>query len=86
MAFAPGRATLLASGSDDGTVRLWDPATGAPVGAPLTGHTGRGVRGGVQPGRATLLATAGDDGTVRLWDPATGAPVGAPADRPHRHG
>ena len=31
---------LLASGSADGTVRLWDPAAGAVVGAPLTGPRG----------------------------------------------
>jgi WD40 repeat protein len=30
----------LASAGDDGTVRLWDPATGSAVGEPLTGHTG----------------------------------------------
>src|SRR5262245_31078458 len=29
----------LASGSDDSTVRLWDAATGAPIGRPLEGHT-----------------------------------------------
>ena len=28
------------SGSDDGTVRVWDLATGAPVGDPFTGHDG----------------------------------------------
>ena len=29
---------LLAAGCDDGTVRLWDPLTGAPLHEPLTGH------------------------------------------------
>ena len=33
-------ATVIVSGSDDGTVRVWDAATGTPIGAPLTGHTG----------------------------------------------
>ena len=33
-----GRA-VLASASYDTTVRLWDPATGQPIGEPLTGHT-----------------------------------------------
>ena len=37
---APGRAHLLATTSDDRTVRMWDPATGHPTsGDPLTGHT-----------------------------------------------
>ena len=74
----PGGRTLVASGGDDGTVRLWDPATGNPVGRPLTGHTG-GVNTVVAlPGGRTLLASGGDDHTVRLWDPATGNPVGPP--------
>ena len=76
---------LLASAGDDGTVRIWDPATGQPRHV-LEGHTGwvsGGVRGTVD-GR-DLLASAGDDETVRIWDPATGAAARRPG-RPHRLG
>ena len=34
---------VIVSGSDDRTVRVWDLATGAPVGGPFTGHSD-GVR------------------------------------------
>ena len=71
---------MLATGGEDGTVRLWDPAAGArAVARPLTGHRPGwgGVAGGRSDGRP-VLATGGDDGTVRLWDPAAGQPVGRP--------
>ena len=42
----------IASASDDNTVRLWDAATGQPIGAPLTGHTSGVEQCGVQPGWA----------------------------------
>jgi WD40 repeat protein len=64
---------LLASADDDGTVRLWNPLTGQPVGAPINadpGTFGRVLKVAFSP-NGKLLASADIDGTVRLWDPAT---------------
>ena len=67
---------VLASGSDDGTVRLWDPQTGEQL-RTLTGHTGwvwsvAAVR--LADGQVVLASGSGD-GTVRLWDPQTRDPA-----------
>jgi len=92
VAFSPN-GRLLASADGDGTVRLWNPATGQPDGAPLRpvraplpGSAQIGVSGTVFTGvdgvafspDGTLLASANNDGTVQLWNPATGRPVSAP--------
>ena len=76
---ADGRVWLAAAG-DDGTVQVWDPVTGEPVGAPLTGHTGPiwGVCAVPAEGGRFWLASGGVDETVRIWDPVTGEPVGPP--------
>jgi len=57
----------LASGGADGTVRLWDPGGGLPIGQPLTGHEGQ-VSTVVFAPDGRILASAGQDGTVWLWD------------------
>ncbi|MCK9900981.1 TIR domain-containing protein [Frankia sp. Cpl3] len=68
-AVAFGSGGLLATGSEDGTVRLWDTSDSRrihQIGIPLTGHTGTVYAVAFGPGG--LLATGGLDGTVRLWD------------------
>jgi WD40 repeat protein/transcriptional regulator with XRE-family HTH domain len=75
VAFNPG-ARLLASAGADGMVRLWNPATGRPVGKPLHASAQYGVHGVAFSPDGTLLASAGGDGMVRLWNPATRRQVG----------
>ena len=76
VAFSPD-GSLLASGSWDNTVRLWDVASGQHK-TTLIGHSNRGHRTGFSPDGVafspdgSLLASAGGDKTVRLWDVASG--------------
>ena len=70
-------AKRIVSGSDDKTVRVWDAATGQPIGQPLTGHTDT-VSAWRSAPTASASSPAADDKTVRVWDADTGEPVGAP--------
>ena len=57
---------ILASGSWDNTIRLWDVRTGTHL-LTLTGHTD-GVSSVVFSSDGKTLASGSSDGTVLLWE------------------
>jgi WD40 repeat protein len=67
--------TQVATGSDDGTVRVWDRRTGSQL---LVIDAGTKRITGVEfAAGGALLASSGGDGVVRIWDARTGALVRA---------
>ncbi|MEW1912364.1 hypothetical protein AB0442_28660, partial [Kitasatospora sp. NPDC085895] len=68
----PDGQPLLATSSDDRTVRVWDPLTGTQVSEPLE-HDSQvsAVVAFDGPDGRPLLATGGEDRAVRIWDMAT---------------
>lgn len=61
---------ILASGGEDGDVRIWNPATGAELHI-LRGHDGR-VTSLTFSSDNKQLASGSFDQTIRIWDTATG--------------
>src|SRR5207247_782600 len=73
---------VAVSGSEDGTVRVWDLRTGAALGKPLTGHAGpvNAVAVGKVSG-IPVAVSSNSDRSVRVWDLRTGAALGKPLVR-----
>jgi RNA polymerase sigma factor (sigma-70 family) len=62
---------VMASESEDETVKLWDVATGREKATLKTGHQ-RKVLSLAIGGGGRLLVTGGNEGNVKLWDVASG--------------
>ncbi|KAJ6003139.1 purine and uridine phosphorylase [Penicillium sp. IBT 35674x] len=69
VAFSPN-GWLLVSGSEDHTIKIWDPTTGK-LRQTLEDHSDGVTSISFSPdGR--LLASGSDDHTIKIWDPTTG--------------
>jgi WD40 repeat protein len=73
--FSPDGQRVVTA-SYDKTARLWDAATGKPIGEPMKHE------GAVNSAQFSLdsqrVVTVSDDDTARLWDAATGKAIGQP--------
>jgi RNA polymerase sigma factor (sigma-70 family) len=72
VSFSPDGKTLASAG-EDGSVRLWDAATGKET-RTLSGH-GREVHVIAFSADGKTLASGSWDNTIRLWDPAAGKQI-----------
>ena len=79
VAVSPDGKTVL-TGCKDNTARLWDCATGQPIGASLT-HRGMVQAVAFSPDGKTVV-TGSWDGTARIWNATTGQPLGQPIRHP----
>ena len=73
-----GKQVRLASGGDDGAIRLWAPTETGPTleAEKVDAHSGPvAALYPVTAGKLQFLASGGADRSIRLWDPATLKPV-----------
>lgn len=74
------KGTRMVSGGWDGVIRLWDPRTGRPIGAPIIAEQDGIGAVAFSPSGRQLVSASSDTGTIRFWDAATHEPIGSPID------
>jgi dipeptidyl aminopeptidase/acylaminoacyl peptidase len=71
--FSP-EGTRIVTASQDKTARVWDAATGQPIGEPLKGHEKEVWSAAFSPDGKRIVTASGDE-TARIWDAATGKAI-----------
>lgn len=76
-------ASVLLTGMADGSLRGWDPVTGAAVGEAWDGPAARSwaLSSAVLEDGTPLVFSGGADGLVHRWNPRTGTRHGSPIER-----
>jgi len=69
----------IVTGSEDGTIRIWDAETGDAVGKPLEGHTHWVWSVAYSPDGRHIVSGSSDE-TIRIWNAETGDAVGEPLE------
>ena len=67
----------VASGNDDGTIGIWNAATGESIHGALVGHTGLVYSVAFSPD-SKYIVSGSLGGTVQIWDVETGMAIGEP--------
>ncbi|EJC98345.1 WD40 repeat-like protein [Fomitiporia mediterranea MF3/22] len=76
--FSPD-GTSIASGSADGTVRIWDAESGQVIYDPFEEHTGLVQSVAFSPDGAHVVS-ASSDKTIRIWDVESGKEISEPLE------
>jgi WD40 repeat protein len=75
MAYSPD-SKVIASGSEDGRVRLWDANRGLVIHETIVGKKNVILSLAFSPD-GKVIASGGRDGKIRIWDAKSGAPIGS---------
>ena len=75
-AFSPDGQRIVTASADK-TARIWDAASGQPIGEPLKGHEDVVTSAAFSPDGLRIVTASGDK-TARIWDAASGQPIGEP--------
>ena len=78
-AFHPFNSSIVATGGNDGMVRIWDVDEGVEQNIPLQGHRGRIESVAFSPDGKSVISASNDD-TVRIWNMADFAQDGKPLE------